>query len=62
MAFDLELPDEKEVKEQVEQKLAISEERERTVQEAAREKVEQIMGTDITGRASPRRLRSSVPM
>ena len=48
MAFDLELPDEKEVKEQVEQKLAISEERERTVQEAAREKVEQIMGTDIT--------------
>ena len=48
MAFDLELPDENAVKEQVEQKLAISEEREKTVQEAAREKVEQIMGTDIT--------------
>ena len=48
MAFSLEIPDVEEVKEKVEQELKVTEEREATVDEAAKQKVEEIMGTDIT--------------
>ena len=48
MAFNLDIPDVEEVKEKVEQELKIPEEREATVDEAAKQKVEEIMGTDIT--------------
>ena len=48
MAFNLEIPDVEEVKEKVEQELAVPAEREATVDEAAKQKVEEIMGTDIT--------------
>ena len=48
MAFDLELPDEEQVKKQVEEKLAVSAERAKTVDDAAREKVAEIMGTDLS--------------
>ena len=48
MAFDLEIPDVEEVKEQVEEQLKIPAEREATVDEAAKQKVDEIMGTDIT--------------
>ena len=48
MAFDLELPDAEQVKEQVKQELAVSPEREKTVQETARAKVAEIMGTDLS--------------
>ena len=48
MAFSLEIPDVEEVKEKVEQELKVTEEREATVDEAAKQKVEEIMGTDLT--------------
>jgi uncharacterized protein YaaN involved in tellurite resistance len=48
MAFNLDIPDVEEVKEKVEQELKVPEEREATVDEAAKQKVEEIMGTDIT--------------
>ncbi len=48
MAFDLEVPNVEEVKEQVEKKLEVSEEREATLDETAKKKVEEIMGSDIT--------------
>ena len=48
MAFNLEIPEVEEVKEKVEQELAVPAEREATVDEAAKQKVEEIMGTDIT--------------
>ena len=40
MAFSLEIPDVEEVKEKVEQELKVTEEREATVDEAAKQKVE----------------------
>ena len=48
MAFNLDIPDVEEVKEKVEQELKVPAEREATVDEAAKQKVEEIMGTDIT--------------
>ena len=48
MSFDLELPDVEEVKEKVAEELSVSEERQMTVDETAKQKVEEIMGTDIT--------------
>ena len=48
MAFNLEIPDVEEVKEKVEKELEVPAEREATVDEAAKQKVEEIMGTDIT--------------
>ena len=48
MAFNLEIPDVEEVKEKVEKELEVPAEREATVEEAAKQKVEEIMGTDIT--------------
>ena len=48
MAFNLDIPDVEEVKEKVEKELEVPAEREATVDEAAKQKVEEIMGTDIT--------------
>ncbi len=48
MAFNLEIPDVEEVKEKVEEQLELGEERAASVDEAAKQKVEEIMGTDIT--------------
>ncbi|MBO5573632.1 MAG: toxic anion resistance protein [Clostridium sp.] len=48
MSFDLELPDVEEVKEKVAEELAVSDERQETVDETAKKKVEEIMGTDIS--------------
>ena len=48
MAFNLEIPDVEEVKEKVEKELEVPAEREATVDEAAKQKVEEIMGTDIS--------------
>ena len=48
MAFNLDVPDVEEVKEKVEKELEVPAEREATVDEAAKQKVEEIMGTDIT--------------
>ena len=48
MAFNLDIPDVEEVKEKVEKELEVPAEREATVEEAAKQKVEEIMGTDIT--------------
>ena len=48
MAFNLDIPDVEEVKEKVEKELEVPAERQATVDEAAKQKVEEIMGTDIT--------------
>ena len=48
MSFNLELPDVEEVKEKVAEELAVTDERQQTVDETAKQKVEEIMGTDIS--------------
>ena len=47
MSFDLELPDVEEVKEKVAEELAVSDERQETVDETAKKKVEEITGADL---------------
>ena len=48
MSFNLELPDVEEVKEKVAEELAVTDERQQTVDETAKQKVEEIMVTDIS--------------